>query len=323
MSTMPVRLPLAVRAFNAAANPFRRRLLPLEPEKLMAEARRKAGRSDFGDDGFRIGLAKLCDSLDREAGLTPLGRTIARRELLRWLGNRIEMQRWRERHPEIDREVIERPLFVVGMGRTGTTILHDLLAEDPQNRVPYSWELAAPCPPPERAHADDDPRIAALDAELAGLTCGGNARCLLVPAADLPADLWERLRNRDPVGLVARLDGDRVTDVTLVDAETASGEAISSSKAPRAPAGIMRRRGRAGGATLRQSRQGSRRRPDAARRPTSKRRIRRSRCRAASAPRPPRRAAVPREPPRAATASARGAARRTPQATTTSGGGNE
>jgi xanthine dehydrogenase accessory factor len=70
-----------------------------------------------------------------------------------------------------------------------------------------------------------DLTIGDLDAELAGLTCGGNARCLLVPAADLPADLWERLRNRDPVGLVARLDGDRVTDVTLVDAETASDDA--------------------------------------------------------------------------------------------------
>ena len=92
----------------------------------------------------------MCHSLDREAGLTPLGRTIARRELIRWLRNRIEMERWRAKHPEIAKEVVERPLFVVGMGRTGTTILHDLLAEDPDNRVPHSWELAVPWPPPER-----------------------------------------------------------------------------------------------------------------------------------------------------------------------------
>jgi hypothetical protein len=166
--SVPLQLPLAVRAFNAAASPFARWLLPLEPEKLIARARRSSGKTDLGDDGFRIGLERLCASLDGEAGLTPLGRTIARRELLRWLGNRLEMQDWWSRHPEISKQVIERPLFVVGMGRTGTTILHDLLAQDPGSRVPHSWELWQPCPPPEREHADDDPRIAALDAELSG-----------------------------------------------------------------------------------------------------------------------------------------------------------
>ncbi|HXK26295.1 MAG TPA: sulfotransferase [Myxococcota bacterium] len=165
----PVRLPLAVRAFNAGTAPFARWLFPLDPERLIAEARRKGGGTDFGDDGFRQGLGHLCASLEEEAGLTPLGRTIARRDILRCLVNRTLMQSWRQRHPEIAKQAIERPLFVVGMGRTGTTILHDLLAQDPANRVPYSWEVAVPCPPPERAHAHDDPRIAALDAELAGV----------------------------------------------------------------------------------------------------------------------------------------------------------
>jgi len=61
-----------------------------------------------------------------------------------------------------------------------------------------------------------------LEAELAGLACGGEARCLLVPAVDLPSDLWERLRNRDPVCLVSRVDGDRVSDVALFGADTIS-----------------------------------------------------------------------------------------------------
>nr|WP_240940559.1 XdhC/CoxI family protein [Planosporangium flavigriseum] len=59
-----------------------------------------------------------------------------------------------------------------------------------------------------------------LDAELAGLACGGDARCLLVPAADLPAGLWERLRKRDPVCLLTRLDGDRVSDIAIYGPET-------------------------------------------------------------------------------------------------------
>ncbi|GII23330.1 XdhC family protein [Planosporangium mesophilum] len=65
-----------------------------------------------------------------------------------------------------------------------------------------------------------DLRVGDLDAELAGLACGGDARCLLVPAADLPAGLWERLRRRDPVGLVTRLDGDRVLDIVMYGPET-------------------------------------------------------------------------------------------------------
>jgi xanthine dehydrogenase accessory factor len=69
-------------------------------------------------------------------------------------------------------------------------------------------------------HVDD------LEAELAGLSCGGDARCVLVSAADLPAELWQRLRDRDPVCLVSRLDGERVVETALFDRDTidAAGE---------------------------------------------------------------------------------------------------
>ena len=62
-----------------------------------------------------------------------------------------------------------------------------------------------------------------LPAQLAGLACGGDARCLVVPAADLPEDLWDRLREREPVCLVTRLDGDRVVDTAMFSAETVAG----------------------------------------------------------------------------------------------------
>ncbi len=65
-----------------------------------------------------------------------------------------------------------------------------------------------------------DLHVGDLEAELAGLSCGGHARCLLVPAVDLPAELWERLRNRDPVCLRTRVDGDSVLDVAMFDPET-------------------------------------------------------------------------------------------------------
>lgn len=167
MSTS-IRLPLPVRAFNVAARPLARAWLSLDGEALLREASRRAQLEDFGDPGFREGLARLLGALEGEAELTPLGRVIARRDVLRLLTNRLEMNAWRARHSEIGAERVERPIFVIGMGRTGTTILHDLLAQDPANRVPHSWEVARPCPPPERGHADDDPRIAEIDAELAG-----------------------------------------------------------------------------------------------------------------------------------------------------------
>ena len=65
-----------------------------------------------------------------------------------------------------------------------------------------------------------DLHVGDLDAELAGLACGGDARCLLVPATDLPAGLWELLRERAPAGLVTRLDGDLVVETALFDQDT-------------------------------------------------------------------------------------------------------
>jgi xanthine dehydrogenase accessory factor len=69
-----------------------------------------------------------------------------------------------------------------------------------------------------------DLRVGELDAQLAGLPGAGGARCLLVPATQLPAELWDRLRRRDPVALLTRLDDDQVIDVTLVDPETTVAE---------------------------------------------------------------------------------------------------
>jgi hypothetical protein len=166
----PPRLPLLVRTANALARPVARALpqLSLAPERLVREARQRTGLSDFGDDdAWRSGLATFCAALESEAELTPLGRTIARGSVLSALENRLHMTDWRRRHPEIDAERVEKPVIVIGMGRTGTTILHDLLARDPNNRVPLSWEVETPCPPPERASFATDARIAATDARLA------------------------------------------------------------------------------------------------------------------------------------------------------------
>ncbi|HSP97758.1 MAG TPA: sulfotransferase [Candidatus Dormibacteraeota bacterium] len=165
-------LPLPVRAFNTAGAALRAVGIPvvrLDAATLCARARRATGLEDFGDPWFRAPLGVLLDALEREAALHTLGRVIARSDLTRLLENRLRMTDVLARHPEITAAPVARPLFVVGLPRTGTSILHELLAQDPANRVPLTWEVMHPYPPPQRATYTGDPRIAALDKHLAGV----------------------------------------------------------------------------------------------------------------------------------------------------------
>jgi hypothetical protein len=164
------RLPTAIRAFNHAFSVLGRfgdTLLSLKPEALLKTASRQTGLSDYGSDYFREPLQRLCDSLQQDAQLSAFGRLIARQDLLRLLRNRLQLEHTYRQHPEIDEQQIVAPVFILGMPRTGTTSLHELMALDPQFRVPLSWEAAYPFPPPESATYTTDPRIARVEKELA------------------------------------------------------------------------------------------------------------------------------------------------------------
>ncbi len=139
--------------------------IKLELEGLLQAAREKTGLSDFGDDHFREGLSRLLESLENEAELSMMGRLIVRADLGHHLEIRLQLMDWIRRHPEIEDEEIVRPIVICGQGRTGTTILHELMALDPRNRVPLTWECDAPFPPPERATYLSDPRIAIAEAK--------------------------------------------------------------------------------------------------------------------------------------------------------------
>ena len=139
---------------------------------LIEEACRRTGLEDFGDDGFREGLERLVDSLDREASLNAVGEVGFRAMILGLLGQRLQVEDWYRRHPEIDDEPIERPLVGLGLPRTGSTALSCLLAEDPNARSLVRWEAVEPCPPPSTVRGVD-PRLAraeAEEAEIAKLT---------------------------------------------------------------------------------------------------------------------------------------------------------
>jgi hypothetical protein len=139
---------------------------PLSSERLHRLASKQAGLSDFGNPSYKLGFDRLLASLNEEAKLTPLGRLIAREEVLTALTNRLQLEAHHQQHPEIGAAPIRSPIIMMGMGRSGTTILHELLALDPDNRVPATWEVDMPFPAPERATYDSDPRIAAIQSRL-------------------------------------------------------------------------------------------------------------------------------------------------------------
>jgi len=141
----------------------------LDPERVVAQAGETTGLDDLGEDTWQEGLGRLSDSLVSEAALSELGEQIAAGELTMYLANRLCVTEYRKQHPEVAEVDVTPPIVIVGQGRTGTTILHDLLAQDPATRVPLTWEVDRPCPPPETATYDTDPRIDEVDAITSGV----------------------------------------------------------------------------------------------------------------------------------------------------------
>jgi Sulfotransferase family len=155
--------PAWVRALHAAADPG---WIRLDADELLDEAVGRTGLSDFGGDAFLEPYRVFVKALGEEAKLYPIGRILARGDLRCWLENRLRLAEARKRCPEIAREPVCAPIFITGLPRTGTSILHELLAQDPAHRAPLHWEVRSPCPAPEAASFETDPRIARAEQEL-------------------------------------------------------------------------------------------------------------------------------------------------------------
>ena len=123
-------------------------------------ARAATGLDDFGSPYYREGLERTVDALNNEAELSEIGNVIQHATISNALIQRLKVEDTYTQHPEIDDEVVGGPVFVIGLPRTGTTALSQLVAADPQFRSLRMWESQAPTPPPETATQDSDPRIA-------------------------------------------------------------------------------------------------------------------------------------------------------------------
>lgn len=142
-------------------------LVTLDPDSLIESATRRARETDFGPDGWRPGLERLCAALADEAQLNLVGRLAARNHLVQLLENRLHLEAARKADPAIGEQPVAAPIFITGLPRTGSTLLHGLMAQDADLRVPWTWEVMYPGNPPPGADPDsDNARVARTDASL-------------------------------------------------------------------------------------------------------------------------------------------------------------
>ena len=141
---------LPVRLLNGCGALLEKTRIPRTPLRvvdLIEAAKRRCGLDDFGRGDFFEGLSRLLDSCHRESRLNLIGKIALRTDLTRILCSRLFMQRDRQLYPAVARQEIRQPLFIVGLPRSGTTLLHMLLAADPDHRAPLTWEVMTPSPP--------------------------------------------------------------------------------------------------------------------------------------------------------------------------------
>jgi hypothetical protein len=158
-----------VRGANAMGRAIdAKSVVPLDERSLLEAAKANTGLSDFGDDAWREPFRLLLDDLERHANLNLVGRLMTRSDLLVHLEGRLRVLDWYARHPEVHAEKVVAPVFVVGLPRSGTTIMEEILGADPNARSVRMWEAKFPVPPPHSNDPKPDPRIARAEA-LVGL----------------------------------------------------------------------------------------------------------------------------------------------------------
>lgn len=161
--------PWVVRMLNkggAALNKLGVRSKTLTAPQFIEKAKRQSKLEDFGAPDFFEPLSRLLESCERDARLNVIGKLALKNDIVRILCNRLFLVRDRNLFPEIANQEIREPVFILGLPRSGTTLLHTLLAADSAHRVPSTWEIMSPSPPDAR---DRDRRIRNAARDLAML----------------------------------------------------------------------------------------------------------------------------------------------------------
>src|SRR6266481_2063815 len=145
-----IRPQLPVRLFNGFGALLEKSRIPstrLFAPDLIETAKRRCSLDDFGEGDFFEALSRLLESCQDEARLNLIGKIALKTDVLETLCARLQMERDRQLYPDITRREIREPLFIVGLPRSGTSVLHRLLGADPEHRSPLMWEVRSPSPP--------------------------------------------------------------------------------------------------------------------------------------------------------------------------------
>jgi hypothetical protein len=175
----------------------------LVADELIAQAQRSTGLEKFDSLSFREGLELLLSDFNKVERSDAANERNAN-DIVKALANRLKVTAYLESRPELLRRPVERPVFVFGVPRTGTTLLSNLLAADPNRRSPLSWEIDDPAPPPTTATLKTDPRaLARLEQERQLLAANPDMgkyyrfsaiypnECVFFTIHDFKALLWE------------------------------------------------------------------------------------------------------------------------------------
>jgi hypothetical protein len=133
-------------------------------DEVVDRAKAETGLEDFGGDSWREGLDVLVRSAVTEARFNEFGEQSFYGSLVRPLVNRLNIEHWYARHPEIDDQEVDVELLGVGLPRSGSTALSHMLAEDRAFRNLRTWEETSPCPPPGVSPQDDEARLKTAEA---------------------------------------------------------------------------------------------------------------------------------------------------------------
>ena len=135
---------------------------PLNADALIEKAMKDTGIDAFDCDSYREGLDVFVNDFNKGIAkgyhIAP-GIERAAADSVHYLSNRLRVAQYHRDHPELASTPIERPVFVMGVPRTGTTLLSNLLACDPARRSPLEWEIDEPVPPATTATLKTDPRV--------------------------------------------------------------------------------------------------------------------------------------------------------------------
>jgi hypothetical protein len=163
LRSLPLRL---LNCAGAGVAAFGWRVPTLQPDDIIAAAMARTGLALAADDSAREPLRQYVAAAESDANLNTLGRLAARNMLVNALSQRLRIIDWCRQRPAVANERIERPWIVIGLPRTGTSLLSLLLALDPSCRPLLQWEAARPMPPAQLAGAGDDPRIALFNRDV-------------------------------------------------------------------------------------------------------------------------------------------------------------